>query len=247
VTSVAACALLVKREVVLQIGSMDQSYFVYWDDIEWCRRCKDAGYRLVALPDAKVWHNWSANEITKFNPFVEYYGRRNKLRFFATYIEPEKVEHFIEGILRGIFNIIYGHYRKGAIGEMNTTLYALDDFIHGVWGKAEPYKIQPAAITELPFERVVKNSKKIVVIPNDQQGGDGGYEQIVQRIHFVCPEMEVIPGDVEVSSMDIKEDDSVTFFKVCDHVTRVKEDIFADSLCGSIYELYCQRGRLYIF
>ena len=49
---VAACACLVRAEAVDRCGTMDPSYFLYWDDINWCTRMRAAGYRIEVFADA---------------------------------------------------------------------------------------------------------------------------------------------------------------------------------------------------
>lgn len=218
--ALATCAVLVKREVIEKIGIMHKDYFVYWDDIEWSRRCTDAGYSLVALRDAHVWHNWGANTVTKFNAFTEYYGRRNKLRFFATYIGEQDIDLFIENALRNMFNVIYGHYRKGAYQEMKLTLQALDDVIHNVWGKAEESKIKIDKITELPLEKVLKSSKEAMIVPNEAMREDGGVAAIERVVRFCNPDIKLLAYSEE----NLKAG-SVLKIKPCPHVIRTKENI----------------------
>lgn len=220
----AACALLVRREVIEKIGVMRKDYFVYWDDIEWSRRCKDAGYRLVALRDAHVWHNWSANVLTKSNAFTEYYGRRNKLRFFATYIEEKDIDLFIDNALRNMFNIIYGHYRKGAFQEMKASIYALDDMIHGVWGKAPAIKTSVETVAEIPLEKLLKLKKEVRLFPNAQMGNDGGISAIERVVRFCNPKIKIVVQDNNMQSPEAVSDD-VLYMKPCSHVMRVTKNI----------------------
>lgn len=220
----AACALMVKREVIEKIGVMRRDYFVYWDDIEWSRRCKDMGYRLVALRDAHVWHNWSADAITKFNAFTEYYGRRNKLRFFATYIEEKDIDLFIDNALRNMFNIIYGHYRKGAFQEMKASIYALDDMIHGVWGKASAIKTSVETVAEIPLEKLLKLKKEVRLFPNAQMGNDGGISAIERVVRFCNPKIKIVVQDNNMQSPEAVSDD-VLYMKPCPHVMRVTKNI----------------------
>lgn len=218
----AACAVLVKREVIEKIGIMRRDYFVYWDDIEWCRRCKDAGYRLVALRDARIWHKWSANTITKY-AFTEYYGRRNRLRYFATYINDADIDAYIDNSLRGMFNLFYGHYRKGAFDEMKMSLYALDDLIHCVWGKAPAYKTTVSQVATLPIERLLQAEKEVYLIPNPQMGDDGGGTAIERVIRFCNPKIEIhFVAEDEAPELQIK---GALCVKPCPHVVRVKDDI----------------------
>jgi N-acetylglucosaminyl-diphospho-decaprenol L-rhamnosyltransferase len=38
------------------VGPMDERFFMYFEDVDWCRRFWQAGYRIVYLPQAKIYH-----------------------------------------------------------------------------------------------------------------------------------------------------------------------------------------------
>lgn len=78
---VPACCLMTKVEVIEQVGVFDESFFLYWDDIDWCVRVKDAGWRVVAQPKLRALHKGGGANAT--NTLPRYYYWRNKLRFFA--------------------------------------------------------------------------------------------------------------------------------------------------------------------
>jgi N-acetylglucosaminyl-diphospho-decaprenol L-rhamnosyltransferase len=50
-----AC-VLVRREVIEQIGLMDDGFFMYFEDVEYCRRTREAGWDIVHNPKARVVH-----------------------------------------------------------------------------------------------------------------------------------------------------------------------------------------------
>lgn len=50
------CALLIKREVFDKIGLLDERFFLYGEDPDFCLRAKGAGFKLKLVPHAKVWH-----------------------------------------------------------------------------------------------------------------------------------------------------------------------------------------------
>ncbi len=52
---VGAC-LLVRREAIVQAGPLDEGFFMYSEELDWCRRLKQAGWRIVYLPAAQVIH-----------------------------------------------------------------------------------------------------------------------------------------------------------------------------------------------
>jgi len=56
---ISGCALLIKRGVVEKIGLLDEEFFLYYEDADWCLRAKKAGYRVVYVPGAKIWHKCS--------------------------------------------------------------------------------------------------------------------------------------------------------------------------------------------
>jgi len=56
VDSLCGAAMLVRRETIEKVGLMDESYFMYGDDIDWCYRIKKAGWKIYYFPDAEIVH-----------------------------------------------------------------------------------------------------------------------------------------------------------------------------------------------
>ena len=50
-----AC-VLIRREVIEAIGLMDEGYFMYYDDVDYCRRAQQAGWQILHVPQARVVH-----------------------------------------------------------------------------------------------------------------------------------------------------------------------------------------------
>lgn len=50
-----AC-LLVRREVVQKVGLLDEGYFMYCEEVDWCMRIKRAGWKIYCVPQARVVH-----------------------------------------------------------------------------------------------------------------------------------------------------------------------------------------------
>jgi len=53
---VTGACLLVRREVIQQVGLLDEGFFMYSEELDWCRRIKQAGWKIVYLPEAKIIH-----------------------------------------------------------------------------------------------------------------------------------------------------------------------------------------------
>ncbi len=53
---VSAACLMFRRKIIEQIGLMDEDFFVYWVDADWCKRINDAGWKVYYLPRAEIIH-----------------------------------------------------------------------------------------------------------------------------------------------------------------------------------------------
>jgi GT2 family glycosyltransferase len=54
---VSGACMMVRREAYEAAGPLDERYFMYSEDVEWCRRIRQAGYRAVCLPNVRVTHH----------------------------------------------------------------------------------------------------------------------------------------------------------------------------------------------
>jgi len=53
---VSGCFWMVRKSAVRAVGPLDERYFFYMEDVDWCRRFREGGWRLVFLPDARATH-----------------------------------------------------------------------------------------------------------------------------------------------------------------------------------------------
>ena len=88
----SGCALMVRRELCEQTGILDERFFLYWEDVEWCLRAIRSGWRVVHAPTAKVWHKGGgvAADAAPL-PAVAYYTTRNHLLGLQTQRAPMRV------------------------------------------------------------------------------------------------------------------------------------------------------------
>jgi len=56
VESINAAAIMVKREVLEKAGYLDEGFFLFCEDVDWCIRMREAGFKLYFLPSAKITH-----------------------------------------------------------------------------------------------------------------------------------------------------------------------------------------------
>jgi GT2 family glycosyltransferase len=53
---VMGCCMLIPRNIFKEVGSFDTRFFVYAEEVDLCKRIKDAGYRVVFTPNASIIH-----------------------------------------------------------------------------------------------------------------------------------------------------------------------------------------------
>jgi GT2 family glycosyltransferase/peptidoglycan/xylan/chitin deacetylase (PgdA/CDA1 family)/RimJ/RimL family protein N-acetyltransferase len=53
---VAGCYMLVRRSAVDQVGNLDESYFMYGEEMDWCCRFQNSGWKILYFPDARIIH-----------------------------------------------------------------------------------------------------------------------------------------------------------------------------------------------
>jgi GT2 family glycosyltransferase len=80
VDSVSGCSLLIRVSEIEKIGLLDESYFLYWEDIDWCARAEAAGCRVLYVPNSQVWH-WVSASAAQRSRLQYYYYTRNGLTF----------------------------------------------------------------------------------------------------------------------------------------------------------------------
>ena len=56
VDSVSGCCMMVRREVIEEVGILDENFIMYGDDLDWCYRIKQAGWKVFYVPDYQIVH-----------------------------------------------------------------------------------------------------------------------------------------------------------------------------------------------
>jgi GT2 family glycosyltransferase len=96
------CCLLLRAEALRRIGLLDEAYFAYHEEVDWCYRAQRAGMQIIYQPFSRVWHTGSRSTALlargarrhgprrpslpnpiplSWNPVRTYLGARNAVRF----------------------------------------------------------------------------------------------------------------------------------------------------------------------
>ena len=84
---VTGCFMLVRREVVEEVGLLDKEYFIYGEETDWCYRACQAGWKSMFTPDAQIIHLGGASSqqvkpkmILQLRGSLLYFMKKNKSR-----------------------------------------------------------------------------------------------------------------------------------------------------------------------
>lgn len=61
VESISGCYLMLRREVLEEVGPLDEDFFFFGEETDWCRRISDAGWQLMFAPVGEIVHYGSAS------------------------------------------------------------------------------------------------------------------------------------------------------------------------------------------
>lgn len=76
------CAILVRREVIDEVGLLDEGYFLYYEDMDYCRRAQALGWRIRLQPLAHVLHDVSTSSGGRDSPMERYWMAQSSGRYF---------------------------------------------------------------------------------------------------------------------------------------------------------------------
>lgn len=132
---ISGCCLLIKKEVIEQIGLMDEDYFLYYEDTDWCLRAQKSGYRCVPVPSAKIYHKISQSVAKLPSFYYIYYHTRNGLRMgwrLGNYLTRTVLVGWMGWLLaKQIIKLIIGYKREWA----RAVIAGVGDFLRGKFGK----------------------------------------------------------------------------------------------------------------
>lgn len=133
ISFVTFCCVLLPRQVVEKVGFLDESLFMYCEDLDYCIRLRQAGVEMWYLPDAVLHHKAGG---TAGGMLSQYYITRNTLYLQSRSQPPGivRARGLAQMLLGGVKCItagLFGHRRGRSYGQWRGAL----DFLQGKKGK----------------------------------------------------------------------------------------------------------------
>jgi GT2 family glycosyltransferase len=133
--------MLISGRALEQVGLLDDDYFLYWEETDWCLRARALGLRCYYVPGARVWHK--AQRSLAPDAGFHYMYRRNALLFVR---KRGSALQLITALLAHLFFFGPRYFirRPGKIGRAFAELRAL------FWHARNPAKQPPLIENEVP-------------------------------------------------------------------------------------------------
>jgi len=134
VDEVAGAGMLIKRQVIEDVGVLDPSFFIYFEETDWCQRAKKYGWRVVWVPESKVWHKVSMT-FGELSPVMIYLMTRNRWLFMWKH-SPYFILFMAHYFLRSAKNYLV-FWRQKQPKLQRALVWGVRDALLGRYGKGE--------------------------------------------------------------------------------------------------------------
>lgn len=78
----SGCGMLIKRSVLERVGLFDERFFLFYEDSDYSLRVRRAGFRLLVVPQARMWHKVSSSTEGTDSPTERYWMGYSSVLFF---------------------------------------------------------------------------------------------------------------------------------------------------------------------
>jgi GT2 family glycosyltransferase len=138
VTFATGCCLLIDRKVINDIGLLDEKYFLYLEDADFCWRAVNAGYKIKSIPRSKILHKVNASTSARYENLPLYYMTRNRL-YFTKKLFPNYFAFVYPYILISMTIKSFFWFIKGRKDKILIVKRAFNDFKLNILGKMKEY------------------------------------------------------------------------------------------------------------
>ncbi|MDO8426270.1 MAG: glycosyltransferase family 2 protein [Deltaproteobacteria bacterium] len=139
VEAISGCFMMVRRKAVNEVGPMDERFFLYAEDKDWCRRFRDAGWTNVYYPLARALHyggSSSKNAPVRFyiemhRANLQYWRKHRGAISLAAFRAVMMLHQFVRVLRGALLYIIMPSQREEAAHKVTRSLACLKWLVFG--------------------------------------------------------------------------------------------------------------------
>ena len=99
ITFATGCLMLIRKEVFETVGLLPEEYFMYYEDVDFCAKLADNGYKIIYNPRSVIYHKISNSSGEAESPFAIEWNTRNRLKFMMKYKEKVSYRRYIRAAI----------------------------------------------------------------------------------------------------------------------------------------------------
>ncbi len=129
---VPGCSLWLRAEAVRSVGPLDEHFFAYVEEVDWCTRARAAGWRVVYCPAAVVSH--AGRGFTGGRTSVrirKYFAARNTILFARKHARPRDWAKLLCLLAASLPLQLLWHLPRGTAGEVWLKVRGIRDALQG--------------------------------------------------------------------------------------------------------------------
>lgn len=134
----SGCALLVRSQMIREIGLLDERFFLYEEELEWCLRARQAGWETLFVPQVKVWHAGVTPDYEP-KPYITYYMARN--HFLLLSKQRPGVLPWLDAIVQSVRTLLSWTFKprwRAKRAHRDALWRGILDFLRRRWGPMDP-------------------------------------------------------------------------------------------------------------
>ncbi len=126
ITFISGCAMFLRRGVLEKLGGFSDDYFMYCEDVDYCARALNAGYRIGYDSTTQIFHNAHSSVIKGHDSYIVPHSWKNKSAPFF-------IKHYVYGALLNLSKHARGRIRfLGTLSVVKSCLkWSLGYIRHG--------------------------------------------------------------------------------------------------------------------
>ncbi|HEV7732185.1 MAG TPA: glycosyltransferase family 2 protein [Candidatus Binatia bacterium] len=129
---IGGCTMWMRAEALGRIGLLDEAFFAYHEEVDWCVRARALGYRVVYCPDAIVTHTGRGTAGGRRSVRIrKYFGARNTILFARKHAGPREWSRLVASLMISLPLQVAWHGLRGRPGEAWVKVEGIRDALAG--------------------------------------------------------------------------------------------------------------------
>lgn len=120
-------ALLLRREALEAVGLLDEEFFAYHEDVDWCARARHLGWRIRYVPSAIVYHRMHASTGGGYDSPINYLIARNAVLFLRKNASAAETAKYCFYLAGNLLKELVFRWRRGELRGYVLRLRGLRD------------------------------------------------------------------------------------------------------------------------